>query len=72
MLKDLIDMNRDKFGSYEKLVIKLNISPSAISEWKAKRRDPTEIQIMQMANFIGYNPLQVLCVVMKRINKNNS
>ena len=68
MLKDIIEMNKLRFGSYEKLAEKLDIDPTVICHWKAGRRKPTTTQIMQMADFIGYEPLHVLCIVMAELD----
>ena len=69
MLKDLIELNKVRFGSYEKLAMKLGVSPSNVSDWKAGRRKPNHLHVMQMADFIGYNPLHVLCIVMEDIDE---
>ena len=68
MLKDIIELNKSRFGSYEKLADKLDITPNIISDWKAGRRKPNTFQIMQMADFIGYEPYQVLCLVMEELD----
>ena len=68
MLKDLIELNKVRFGSYEKLAERLDIDPTVICNWKAGRRKPTTTQIMKMADFIGYEPLHVLCIVMAELD----
>ena len=69
MLKDLIEMCKVKYDSYDKLAKKLDVAPSYISEWKSGKRKPTALQIMQMADFVGYNPLHVLCIVMEDLDE---
>ncbi len=68
MLKDIIELNKVRFGSYEKLAWELGLTPNIVSDWKAGRRKPTATQIMQMADFIGYEPLHVLCIVMAELD----
>ncbi|USI87846.1 hypothetical protein LZ086_07625 [Acinetobacter johnsonii] len=38
MLNDLIEMCKERLGSYEKLSWKLEIAPTVISDWKARRK----------------------------------
>lgn len=68
MLIDIIELNKKRFGSYEKLAERLDIDPTVICHWKAGRRKPTKTQVMQMADFIGFEPLQVLCLVMEELD----
>ena len=68
MLKDIIELNKARFGSYEKLAERLDIDPTVICHWKAGRRKPNHLQIMQMADFIGYDKFHVLCLVMEEID----
>ena len=72
MLKDLIELCKVKFRSYNNLAKKLGVSPSYISEWKSGVRNPTPAQIVQMAEFIGYEPVQVLFYVMEEIDSKNA
>ena len=72
MLKDIIELCKFKFRSYDKLAKKLGVSPSYISEWKSGVRKPTPAQVMQMAEFIGYEPAQVLFYVMEEIDTQNA
>ena len=43
MLKDIIELNKARFGSYEKLAERLDIDPTVICHWKAGRRKPTTV-----------------------------
>ena len=72
MLKDLIELNKVRFGSYEKLAERLDIDPTVICNWKAGRRKPNHLQIMQMADFVGYDKFHVLCLVMEEIDSKNA
>lgn len=69
MLRELIELNKKKFRTYDNLAKRLGVYPSYISEWKSGVRTPTTTQIMQMADFVGYNPLQVLCIVMEDLDE---
>ena len=55
MLKDIIELNKVRFGSYEKLAERLDIDPTVICNWKAGRRKPNHLQIMQMADFVIFS-----------------
>ena len=72
MLKELIEKCKERFGSYEKLAWELEISPTLISDWKAKRKKPNTIQVMQMAEFVGFDKYQTLCLVMEEIDTKNA
>ena len=72
MLKDIIELNKVRFGSYEKLAWELGVTPSNVSDWKAGRKKPNAVQVMQMADFIGYDKYHVLCLVMEEIDKKNA
>ena len=72
MLKDIIELCKIRFGSYEKLAWELDLTPSVISDWKAGRRKPNHLQVMQMADFIGYDKYHVLCLVMEEIDTKNA
>ena len=72
MLKDIIELCKVRFGSYEKLAERLDIDPTVISHWKTGKRKPNQLQIMQMADFIGYDKFHVLCLVMEEVDKKNA
>ena len=72
MLNDLIEMCKERLGSYEKLPWKLEIAPTVISDWKAKRREPNAFQVMQMAEIVGFDKYQTLCLVMEEIDTRNA
>jgi hypothetical protein len=72
MLKDIIEMCKMRFGSYEKMAEKMDIDPTVICHWKAGRRKPNTIQIMQMAEFVGFDKYQTLCLVMEEIDETNA
>ena len=72
MLNDLIEMCKERLGSYEKLSWKLEIAPTVISDWKAKRRKPNAFQVMQMAEIVGFDQYQTLCLVMEEVDTKNA
>ena len=72
MLKELIEAGKERFGSYEKLACRLDVLPPVISDWKAGRKKPNTIQVMQMAEFVGFDQLQTLCLVMQEIDMKNA
>ena len=72
MLKDIIELCKIRFGSYEKMAEKLDLDPTVISHWKTGKRKPNHIHIMQMADFIGYDKYHVLCLVMEEIDTKNA
>ena len=72
MLNDLIERCKIHLGSYEKLSWKLEVAPSVISDWKGKRKKPNAIQIMQMAEIVGFDKYQTLCLVMEEIDIKNA
>ena len=72
MLKDIIELCKIRFGSYEKMAEKLDLDPTVISHWKTGKRKPNHIHIMQMADFIGYDRYHVLCLVMEEIDTKNA
>ncbi len=72
MLKDILELNKVRFGSYEKLAWELGVTPSNVSDWKAGRKKPNAVQVMQMADFIGYDKYHVLCLVMEEIDTKNA
>ena len=72
MLNDLIEKCKERLGSYEKLAWELEVDPTVISNWKSKRRKPNTIQVMQMAEFVGFDQYQTLCLVMEEIDIKNA
>ena len=72
MLKDIIELCKVRFGTYEKLAWELDVSPTLISDWKHKRKKPNALQVMQMADFVGYDKFHVLCLVMEEIDSKNA
>ncbi len=72
MLVDLIELNKKRLGSYEKLAEKMDVLPPVISDWKAGRRKPTPFHICQMAEIVGYNPLDTLGEVQAEIDSENA
>ena len=72
MLKDLIESCKERLGSYEKLAWALEIDPTVISNWKAEKRKPNTLQIMQMAEIVGFDKYQTLCLIMEEIDTKNA
>ena len=72
MLKEIIELCIARFGNYEKLADKLDVSPQLVSDWKHKSKKPNAVQVMQMADFIGYDRYHVLCLVMEEIDTKNA
>ena len=72
MLNELIETCKLRFGSYEKLGDRLDIDPTVISHWKSGKRKPNTIQVMQMAEFVGFDQYQTLCLVMEEIDTKNA
>ena len=72
MLKELIESGKERLGTYEKLAWALEVSPTLISDWKGKRKKPNAIQIMQMAEIVGFDKYQTLCLVMEEIDIKNA
>ena len=72
MLDDLIEACKIRFGSYEKLSDRLDIDATVISHWRSRNRKPNTVQIMQMAEYVGFDQFQTLCLVMEEIDKTNA
>ncbi len=72
MLKELIESGKERLGTYEKLAWALEVSPTLISDWKGKRKKPNAIQIMQMAEIVGFDKYQTLCLVMEEVDTKNA
>ena len=72
MLLKLIEMCKDKKGSYENMAARLNIAPTVISDWKAGRRKPTPLHICQMAEIARLNVADTLFLVMQELDKDNA
>lgn len=53
MLNDLIEMCKERLGSYEKLSWKLEIAPTVISDWKAKEENPTLFKSCKWLKSLG-------------------
>lgn len=72
MLRELIERCKERLGTYEKLSWALEVTPSNISDWKAGRKKPNTIQVMQMAEIVGFDKYQTLCIVMEEIDTKNA
>lgn len=72
MLKDLIEMCKDRIGSYENLSSRLDIAPTVISDWKAGRRKPTPYHVCQMAEIARLNVAETLFIVMQELDKEHA
>ena len=72
MLRELIERCKERLGTYEKLSWALEVTPSNISDWKAGRKKPNTIQVMQMAEIVGFDKYQTLCLVMEEIDTKNA
>ncbi len=72
MLKEMIEAGKDKYGTYERLGEQLDVSAQLVSDWKYKRKKPNAVQIMQMADLLGFDKYQTLCLVMEEIDIKNA
>ena len=72
MLRELIERCKERLGTYEKLSWALEVTPSNISDWKAGRKKPNTIQVIQMAEIVGFDKYQTLCLVMEEIDTKNA
>lgn len=68
MLIQMIEDCKTRLGSYEKLADRLDVMPSAISDFKAGRRKPNVRHIAQMADILKIDQWQAVCVVMEELD----
>ncbi len=72
MLKEIIEKGKERFGTYERLGEQLDVSAQLVSDWKHKRKKPNAVQVMQMADLVGFDKYQTLCLVMEEIDTKNA
>lgn len=72
MLIKLIEMCKERIGSYENIATRLDVAPTVISDWKAKRRKPTPLHICQMAEIAKLNVAETLFIVMQELDEENA